>query len=150
MNFIKKNKFYLLLIALLIVLIFVILEITNVFNSSTSKAAYGNRLTGEDKVKITTSEQKKVISSLKSDAIVKNATYSLSGRTVEIIITVKDDASTDNAKALSSKVLEVFSTKQKKYYDFQIFIKKDTDATDFPIIGYRHYTNDSFTWTKNR
>lgn len=63
---------------------------------------------------------------------------------------MQDDTSVDTAKALNTKVLDSLSNKEKKFYDIQIFVKKDSEATDFPIIGYKHHAKDTFSWTKDR
>ena len=47
-------------------------------------------------------------------------------------------------------MLDQLDDDEKGFYDIQIFVKKDTDAADFPIIGYKHHAKDSFSWTKNR
>ena len=39
---------------------------------------------------------------------------------------------------------------QKKYYDIQVFVQKSKETNEFPIIGYKHHTKDSFSWTKDR
>ena len=56
----------------------------------------------------------------------------------------------DTAKSLANKVLEEFDADQKSFYDFQVFVKKDNDASDFPIIGYKQNKKEGFTWTKDR
>ena len=86
---------------------------------------------------------------------VKQAFFSNSGNAVygdrlDGIETVNDDVGLDTAKLLSSKVLEKLDEDQKKFYDIQVFVKKDTDAKDFPIIGYKQNNKESFAWTKDR
>ena len=63
---------------------------------------------------------------------------------------VNGDVSASVAKTNSKKVLELVAEKQLNYYDIQVFLKKETEATDFPIIGYKHQNKDKFTWTKDR
>ena len=63
---------------------------------------------------------------------------------------VNPDISSSVAKDNSKKIFELFAEKQLNYYDIQVFLKKETDATDFPIIGYKHQNKDGFTWTKDR
>ena len=60
---------------------------------------------------------------------VKEATASVEGKIVEVIITVKDEISTDTAKSLSNKVLDTLTTKEKKFYDIQVFVTKDKETT---------------------
>ena len=113
-------------------------------------ALYGDRLDGIEEVELSNSKLTKIESNLKSDGAVKEADVSVAGKIVEVIITVQDDTSVDTAKALNTKVLDSLSNKDKKFYDIQIFVKKDSEATDFPIIGYKHHAKDTFSWTKDR
>ena len=113
-------------------------------------ALYGDRLDGIEEVELSNSKLTKIESNLKSDGAVKEADVSVAGKIVEVIITVQDDTSVDTAKALNTKVLDSLSNKEKKFYDIQIFVKKDSEATDFPIIGYKHHAKDTFSWTKDR
>lgn len=42
---------------------------------------------------------------------------------------------------------------KKKYYDFQIFLKKSDKAENskqFPVVGYKHHVRDEIRWTKDR
>ena len=47
-------------------------------------------------------------------------------------------------------MIETLTKDEKKFYDIQIFVKKDSDASNFPIIGYKHHAKDKFSWTKDR
>ena len=53
-------------------------------------------------------------------------------------------------KEITKKTLTLFAEKQLKYYDIQVFMKKDVESTEFPIIGYKHQDKQGFTWTKDR
>mgnify|MGYP006874657562 CR=1 FL=1 len=48
------------------------------------------------------------------------------------------------------EVLDEFKDNQKKFYDFQFFIDNESNTEQFPIIGYKHRSIDSITWTKDR
>jgi len=47
----------------------------------------------------------------------------------------------------TDKILEKFSTDEKKFYDFQILVKSSEDSKNFPIIGYKINYGETFTWT---
>lgn len=149
MNFIKRNKGTIIAIAVFIVLVIILFQLKNIFFPNTGKAIYGNRLDGIDKVEISDSTYKEVENKLKGEAI-SNVSTSISGKLVKIFITVNDDVTIDTAKSYGGKVLEPFTNEQKKFYDFQIYISKNTESKEFPIIGYKHHNNDNISWTKNR
>lgn len=150
MSFIRKNKFVILAIGIFLILVFLTFQVVSMFFPKEGTALYGERLDGIEEVELSNKKLSKIESAVKSDAIVKKADVSVAGKIIEVIITVQDDTSVDNAKGLNTKVLDSLTNKEKEYYDVQMFVKKDTDAADFPIIGYKHHAKDSFSWTKDR
>ncbi len=149
-KYIKDHKIVVVASILLLVVICFAFFIKKNFFGGSENAVYGNRLKGIDEVKITKSEQQDLISKLKEDSSISNAEYSLQGKIINIIITVNDDVGVDTAKALPNKVLENFNDDQKKFYDFQVFLKKENGGNDFPIIAYKQNGKDSFSFTKDR
>mgnify|MGYP001851549633 FL=1 len=150
MSFIRKNKFVIIAIGVFLILVVLVFQIATMFFPEEGTALYGDRLDGIEEVELSNSKLTKIESNLKSDGAVKEADVSVAGKIVEVIITVQDDTSVDTAKALNTKVLDSLSNKEKKFYDIQVFVKKDSEATDFPIIGYKHHAKDTFSWTKDR
>ena len=47
------------------------------------------------------------------------------------MITVNDDIELDKAKETAGKILEKLSDEEKKFYDVQIFVSKDTDDAKY-------------------
>ena len=111
-------------------------------------AIYGNRLDGIEEVKLAEDLDKQIQEKLKD--FVSKVEVRTSGRIINITMIVNPDISSSVAKDNSKKIFELFAEKQLNYYDIQVFLKKETDATDFPIIGYKHQNKDGFTWTKDR
>ena len=138
MKYIKKNKKMFIAIGIFLLLVILLIPVKNALFPNTGKAIYGDRLDGIDKVKISNKTLASIEDKLKEESVTKVSSR-ISGKTVEIILTVSSDVS-----------LEVFSDAEKKYYDFQVFITKDSESEEFPIIGYRHHSKDSITWTKDR
>ena len=133
-------------IALLVFVGFMILK--GIFFPSEAKAIYGNRLEGRDKVKITEEKIANVKGTLNEGTT--SVDVRIAGRI--IYIDVKADASLTPpaAKELGNKALTVFTDDEKKYYDIQIIIENEANATQFPIIGYKHHTKTAIAWTKDR
>lgn len=150
MSFIRKNKFIIIAIGVFLILVILAFQIVTMFFPKDGTALYGDRLDGIENVELTKTKLTKIEETLKENEIVKKASVSVQGKIVEVIITVQDDTSVDSAKELNTTVLNSLEEDEKKFYDIQIFVKKDTDATDFPIIGYKHHARDNFSWTKNR
>lgn len=148
MNFFKRNKGTIIAIIIFLVVLVFCVQVFNIFLSNDEKVLYGNRLDGKDKVALTSNNKSKITSALKDES--KKVEIDEQGRILNVIITANDDTSRDDAKNLASKVLDQLKDDQKKYYDIQVFIQKDVEANEFPIIGYKHHTKDNFTWTKDR
>ncbi len=149
-DFFKRNKFTFVAILLFLVFVFFLVEVKNIFFPNIGKAIYGNRLDGIEDVEITTSKKNEIKKYLEEDGGVQKAEVHLSGKIIEVEIIVNDDIAIDTAKGIGSKTLEKLSDEEKKFYDVQIFVNKNIEAGDFPIIGYRHHAKDAISWTKDR
>ena len=150
-KFIKNNK--LTVITFIICLVFVILvfAIKLTFFPDEGRAIYGDRLDGIEEVKITSKQEKNIVSKLEEKDEVKSVDTDIKGRILNVIITVNDDVELDPAKALAPVITENLEEDQNGYYDIQVFIKKSNEEdTRFPIIGYKHQDKDEFSWSKDR
>lgn len=148
MKFIKKNKNAIIAVGVFVIVLILFIIIKNTFFPDEKQAIYGTRLEGIENVKISDDVEDKVKASL--DESVQDVSVRTAGRIVNVILTVNSDVSADTAKGYAIKVLEIFEEDQKKYYDFQVFIKKEAESNEFPIVGYKHHNKDSFSWTKDR
>ena len=147
MNFIKRNKKLLVVITVFLVALVAAIQLKNILYPS-GGAIYGNRLDGIEEVKLAEDLDKQIQEKLKD--FVSKVEVRTSGRIINITMIVNPDISSSVAKDNSKNIFELFAEKQLNYYDIQVFLKKETDATDFPIIGYKHQNKDGFTWTKDR
>lgn len=89
----------------------------------------------------------KIVSDLKKKSFVKDASISVEGRIINVIVEVSSKTSVDTAKTLSNVVLDAVNDKQKKLYDLQLFIKNEnTKSKEFPIIGYKNSSDKKFVF----
>lgn len=149
-RFLKEHKVVVAAVIFMLIIIAIAFVAKKTLFSNSDNAVYGNRLEGIDAVKIDSKQKKEILDNVKNDTAVKNATYKLQGKLINITIVVNDDVGVDTARALSNKVLEKLQDKQKKYYDIQVFVKKENGGKNFPIIGYKHTSKEGFSWTKDR
>ena len=148
-SYLRKHLKLLVILSVFIILVisaFVAYSLIFVNNSS----KYGNRLDGIESVKLTNNMKSKIENNIKTLEITKKIKIELSGKIINIIVVVNDDIDTSKAKEISNKVLELLTDEQKKFYDVQIFVKKDSDDSKFPIIGYKHHNNENVKWTYDR
>jgi hypothetical protein len=59
---------------------------------------------------------------------------------------VNGDVGLDAAKNLGNSTLEIFSDKEKAYYDIQVLIENDTSTNQFPIMGYKKSSSEGIVW----
>ncbi len=146
MNFFKQNRTIIIALILFFVAIVLCVQVKNILIPNSGAAVYGNRLDG--KVAITKNIDKKIKETIADGT--SDVSVRVSGRIINVTITVFSDVSRDTAKTYANKALELFTDKEKGYYDIQFYLLKEGEATDFPIIGYRIQNGQSITWTKDR
>lgn len=151
MRFIKEHKFTTLVIILFIIAVIILFFVYNLFFSNGGKPEYGNRLDGIEQAEIKSSELNKIQESLKKNKNVVEVDTNISGRTLDIVITVDDKLSISDAKKIGKDSYSILSENQIKYYSVQVFIKKkDESKNNFPIIGYKQKNTKELVWTKDR
>ena len=149
MKWVRKNKYT--CIAILVFVVFTVAgyKAIKVFFPDSKAAYYGDRL--DNKVKVDDKVYEAVKAKISEQEFVKEAKVRENGRTIEIVVTVQDSTSMDAAKGISGLILEHFSEIQVGYYDFQLFIKKESSSeNNFPIIAYKQHNSSEFSWTKER
>ena len=151
MRFIKEHKFTVFVIILFIIAVVFLFFMYNLFFSNGGKPEYGNRLDGIEEAEITKEDLSKIESALKENKKVSKVSNNISGRTLNIIITVDNDLSIDDAKKIGEESYSSLNEKQINFYSIQVFIKKeDSSKNNFPIIGYKQKDTNKLSWTKNR
>ena len=143
MKMIKKNKYTIIAIIIFIVIVILLYQAKQLFFPNEGKAIYGDRLAGKIEIPEETYTGLKALISEKEK--VKSVTVRETGKLINISITVEDDLTVDAAKKLADDILNPFTDSQKGYYDYQVFINKESEAeNNFPIIGYKHHNSSSF------
>ena len=151
MKYVKQHKFTIFVIFIFIIAVVGLFFGYNLFFSNGGKPAYGNRLEGIESVEITDENISKIKEELKKNDKVSEVNTNISGRTLNIIITVDDKMSLADAKSIGQKSYSSLNEKQINYYSIQIFInKKDETQNNFPIIGYKQRGTTKIVWTKDR
>lgn len=151
LKILKKNIFTILVIIVFIICMFGLSYFKKIYWDNNDKAAYGERSKDIDEHLISKEEVNKIKEDIVKIKNIESVTYDLKGRVINLIITVADDLSVKDAKALSGDIFKAFTDDELEYYAIQIYCeKKDSSKTDFPIIGYKHYSSTDISWTKDR
>lgn len=149
-KFLKKNKMTVIVIICCLALTIILFALKLTFFPNEAKAIYGDRLDGLSEAKIKNSDLEQIESNLKEKDGVEKISTSISGRILNVIITVKDDVSLESVKSFPDEVDKALDDDQKKAYDVQVFIKKNKEDDKFPVIAYRHQGGDHYSFTKDR
>ena len=149
MKWIKKNKLMIIAIIVFTTITIISYKVVKMFFPDGKTAIYGDRLDG--KVKVDKDVYEKVKTKISEQEFVKKVTVKENGRIINIDAQVLDSTSVDAAKGISRLILEFFNESQIGYYDFQIFVTKESgEENNFPIIGYKQHNSQEFSWTKDR
>lgn len=151
MEFIKKYKFWIVGIVVVLILGLLIYGMCSLLLPNSSKDLYGNRLDGMEEVMIQNSTISKIKEEIAALNEVNSIEYHLSGRIANFLIDVKKDTDLISAHGLADKLLPYFEDNQKEYFDIQVLItcKEDTESTIYPMAGYKHKTSVGFKWNYN-
>ena len=107
---------------------------------------YGDRLQGIENHKVSQSTINTIKQKLKNENGVTKVTYNIEGRILNF--TVETDGSIDyeSAKAYTKDITDNISSKNKKYYDIQIFLTSKENKEGFPNAGYKSKSSEDFSW----
>lgn len=145
MNKKTKNRIIKYSIIILVLIIFIVLGILiylNLFAGTKS-----NRLENSKNYKLTKTEIKEVKENLNELDNVDSVDIYTNNRIIKIYLILKEDLDMDLIEEISNESVNKISKKNLKYYDVEIFIESLSKESEiYPIIGYKHKTNESFSW----
>ncbi len=151
MKFLKRNKVLILVVLIFLGLVVVVAEVKNLLVPDEGKAAYGNRLDGIEEHKIKDNFYEEMEIKLKEDTKVKDVSHKLHGKIINLIITVTDETTIEDAKKIANSTVPMFDEDDLKFYSLQVYVKKDNSLlNNFPIIGYKGTSTKELVFTKDR
>lgn len=157
LKIIKNNMFTILVIIVFVIGMFALSYLKKIYWDDNDQAAYGDRTEGIENYVISDEDIKKIENRLAEDEDVISVEYDLEGKIINLMIKVEDKLSVKNAKLMGNDMLKILvdenilTESQLSFYAVQIyFIKDDASLDDFPIMGYKHYSSDEISWTKDR
>lgn len=138
MKFIKKNKYTIIAIIIFIALVVLGATVKNILVPDEGKAVYGDRLDGIKNHPLSEENLKGVDTKLKENEKITDSSSKLHGKIINIIITVTDDVSIEDAKKIANDTTNMFTNDELSFYSLQVFVKKENaELNNFPIIGYK-------------
>jgi hypothetical protein len=148
MNFIKKNIFKISigLVILVFLLVFGYVFLSLIYPSS-EETLYGTRLKNLQDFPITNEMIDTLKAEITENENVMSVSYNLNGRIINLIIKFKENTDIVDAKEIEAVILDNFNEDLKSYYDIQVFLTNEVETTEYPAIGYKHHTNETFKWT---
>lgn len=150
MNFIRKHKFTMVVLIILIIIAMFFVALLRFLMPNYHGDLYGNRLSGISHYAIEDSVIEKLKTELSASDEVEEVLYNLEGRLVNLTLIVKDEVERDVSKGYADKTLTYFTDEQKGYYDIQIFLtSSNANSEKYPIVGYKHKTSTGIVWSNN-
>ena len=151
MKFVRRNKYTIMALVALVVLVFVGMQFKNILVPDEGKASYGTRLDGIKNHKLEDSLFKEIESKLKEDEKVLEVAHKVHGKIINLIITVNDEMSLEEAKAKANSTIAMFPNNELSYYSLQVYVKKNNASlNNFPIVGYKGTTTKELVFSKDR
>ncbi|MBO5138417.1 MAG: hypothetical protein J6B89_02120 [Bacilli bacterium] len=150
MKFIKEHMLTIIVLLIFIVLMVVAFKLFGLFGGDSKNGIYGTRLNDIKNVSITSERKREISDNISSLNRSSKVSVDVRGKIINVVVVCNDDVNHGDAKGFADKIVEKLSDDEKKLYDIQIFVKKNTDDASFPIIGYRHRNKDGFSWTNDR
>ncbi len=154
-KFINKHKGLSILLGLvLLLLIILIILFVSLFMGNNGSGKYGNRLDGIEEVKLTSSFLKSVEDKILENENVQDATVRIQGKIVYIDFKATNTLTVDDAKNLSTSLLELFSEEELKFYNISYLISWETENEEGTketkvIAGTKHPLKDAISWSKS-
>lgn len=146
MKFIRKHKLAVFILVLLMAAVVAVLIFSRTIMFDESKAIYGNRLEGREKVELTSKQKKEIEEAVKESA--DSVKVRMAGKVIYITIETKEGTDHATAKSLGEKSIVPLTADQKSYFDIQILLVNETNKEKYPILGYKHRAKDTIAWTK--
>lgn len=143
-KFIKNNKLLLIVsIFIIVLLVFIFwLFIVPSFNGN----KYGDRLKDESKHKISSEVISKIKDKAKSNDSVEKIDYHKEGRILNFTVTVDSNLGTDQAKEFCNSLIGEIEEDDRKYYDIQVLVDSNEKSDNYPLVGYKSKSSDSFNY----
>ena len=153
MKKLKKNKIFVVLLAIIIVgIIIIFYGLIKYFYLGSGQSNYGDRLQDIDKYELTDKQIKKVKELYKDTSSVGEITFDVHGRIIYIKMDFVENIKLDDAKSLAVKSLEALTEKIKSYYDIQYMLTAKTleeEGSLFPTMGYKNSSSAQIDWVKS-
>ena len=130
LEYIKKHRLTAFIIVVYTIVIAFAFFIYNLFIGSSGLPVYGDRLDGIEEVPITQEQKDKMVEEITKEGIVIKVTEPyLSGKILKVVVTVHDKAEIAPSKALADKITAQLTEEQKKFYDIEVYVKKNYNCT---------------------
>ena len=146
-NIIMRHKFLFFISVLMFIAIGIMLYVFfSLFVGGNDK--YGDRLKGIKTVQISKSETNKHAKEITSKEEVVDSKVRIQWKIIYINIKVNENTSLDRAKEIANEATNLFSEKERKFYDFGYFLSQNKED-GFIVIGTKNSSSDGIVWMKS-
>ena len=148
-DFYKRNRVYsILMIISIICIVSILVGVVLYFVGQTNKDKYGNRLNGIESIEIKKDKISEIEANITENELVKETNINVKGKLIYVVITLNTGKHSD-AEAIAQSSLELFSEKERAFYDIQYIVSNEDKAIEenFPVMGYIKSGNSVIKWT---
>ncbi len=141
MKKLNKKKMIILGVAVLVAVLFimVVISLTGTNSSKRLDGASSHKLSKEEKTKV-----KEVVESIGD---VESFSMKINNKIIRIHFTLKEEQKVDDVKSKCNEIIKNIDKKNLEFYDVEVFVLSSLkDSEDYPIIGYKHKSQESFVW----
>ena len=145
----KNNRYTVIAIIAFILLVILGFAVYSFLFPNIGSPVYGNRLDGIEDVEIKEEQTNKIEKEIKAKEFVSAASSYMKGRIFNVFVTVKDGTSVEDAKSVTTIVMDNLEKDQRAYFDIQVFLtNENAEASGYPIIGYLNKESENFSYSE--
>ena len=144
-NLWANNRILLILGTILLVCFIAIIVVVMTYFLGAKKSVYGNRFSNM-KTHIKEAEQNAYIEAVQGNSLVDKVRFRVTGKTIYVSTTFKDDVKLDDAKKVIEESLDKFSEAVKETYDINFTLNGKSFNT---IMGARNASGNGLSWNNN-
>lgn len=147
-DFVKTHKMESIITFIVLVIIIFIIVFAKIFFFADSGSPYGNRLDGIEKHRINEDKLRKIETDLEKKEDIDNIDIFITGKIINIMITLKSEVDYDLAKSYGEEAVLNFNKDEQSFYDVQIYLTTKEENKTYPKIGYKSKSAKKISWMK--
>ena len=140
-KFYNKNKKLITILGIVILLLAIIFFTYKIFFTKSNS----DRFEGIKSHELSKKEIKEIKNTIDNESV-KSVDVYVKSKIIRIIVTLDKDVEFDVIKDYANKSIGKIDKDNLKFYDVEFFVDTKDKSENYPKIGYKHKTSESFVW----